>query len=88
MAHFPKPFFKQARQLWYVEIDRKQHCLGPDKDEAFRQYHVLMQSQKTASLGQASAGATSPLVAVVAWFFGIEGALTSTSTRWNASASL
>ena len=66
MAHFPKPFFKQARQLWYVEVERKQHCLGPDKDEAFRQYHVLMQSQKMASLGQASAGATSPLVAVVA----------------------
>lgn len=43
MAHFPKPFFKQARKSWYVQIDRKQIKLGPDRDEAFRQYHQLMQ---------------------------------------------
>ena len=43
MAHFPKPFFKKARKSWYVEIDRKQIKLGPDRDEAFRQYHQLMQ---------------------------------------------
>ncbi len=42
MPHFPKPFFKKARRVWYVEIDRKQINLGPDKDEAFRQYHQLM----------------------------------------------
>jgi integrase len=42
MSHFPKPFFKQARGVWYVEINRRQHNLGPDKDEAFRQYHELM----------------------------------------------
>jgi hypothetical protein len=42
MPHFPKPFFKKNRRLWYVEIDRRQHNLGPDKDEAFRQYHQLM----------------------------------------------
>jgi len=42
MPHFPKPFFKKARGVWYVEIDRKQINLGPDKDEAFRQYHQLM----------------------------------------------
>ena len=44
MAHFPKPFFKKARGIWYVEINRKQVNLGPDKDEAFRQYHQLMGS--------------------------------------------
>ena len=42
MPHFPKPFFKKARGVWYVEINRKQVNLGPDKDEAFRQYHLLM----------------------------------------------
>jgi integrase len=42
MAHFPKPFFKKSRGLWYVEIDRKQVNLGRDKDEAFRLYHVMM----------------------------------------------
>ncbi len=42
MPHFPKPFFKKNCQLWYVEIDRRQHNLGPYKDEAFHQYHQLM----------------------------------------------
>ncbi len=53
MAHFPKPFFKQGRKSWYVEIDRKQIKLGSDRDEAFRQYHQLMQQpaeQAVASL--------------------------------------
>lgn len=51
MPHFPKPFFKKARGVWYVEIDRKQINLGSDKDEAFRQYHQIMatpQSEATA----------------------------------------
>jgi len=42
MPHFPKPFFRKDRQLWYVQIDGKQHKLGPDRDEAFRRYHELM----------------------------------------------
>jgi hypothetical protein len=37
MPHFPKPFFKKSRGVWYVEIDRHQYNLGPDRDEAFRQ---------------------------------------------------
>ncbi len=42
MPHFPKPFFKKARGVWYVEINRKQINLGPDEEDAFRQYHQLM----------------------------------------------
>lgn len=42
MPHFPKPFFKKSRALWYVEIDRKQINLGPDRDAAFRRYHEIM----------------------------------------------
>ena len=42
MPHFPKPFYKKARGVWYVEINRKQINLGPDEKEAFRQYHLLM----------------------------------------------
>jgi integrase len=42
MPHFPKPFFKKGRGVWYVEIDRKQVNLGPDRDEAFRRYYQLM----------------------------------------------
>jgi len=42
MPHFPKPFSKKSRGVWYVEIDRKQHNLGADRDEAFQRYHQLM----------------------------------------------
>jgi hypothetical protein len=42
MPHFPRPFFRTPRNRWYVELDGKQINLGPDKDEAFRQYHQLM----------------------------------------------
>ena len=46
MAHYPKPFFKKGRGVWYVEIDRKQINLGPDQDEAFRRYHEIMAKPK------------------------------------------
>jgi hypothetical protein len=42
MAHFPKPFFRTARNAWFVQIGPRQINLGTDKDEAFRQYHQLM----------------------------------------------
>jgi integrase len=45
MPHFPKPFFKKGRGLWYVEIDRRQHNLGPDREQAFARYHELMRSR-------------------------------------------
>ena len=42
MARFPQPFFRSPRKLWYVQIGKKQHNLGPDKDAAFAEYHRLM----------------------------------------------
>ncbi len=49
MARFPKPFFKKASGVWYVEIHRKQINLGPDREEAFRKYHELMADPHEAS---------------------------------------
>lgn len=52
MPHFPKPFFRKPRGLWYVQIDGKQHNLGPDRERAFEMYHELMrrpQSRPVAS---------------------------------------
>ena len=42
MPHYPKPFFRAPRGLWYVQLDGRQVNLGPDRDEAFRRYHDLM----------------------------------------------
>ena len=44
MPHFPKPFFREDRGLWYVQLYGKQHNLGRDKDAAFRKYHDLMRA--------------------------------------------
>ncbi len=42
MPHYPKPFFRGPRRLWYVEVDGRQVKLGPHRDEAFRRYYDLM----------------------------------------------
>ncbi len=43
MPHYPKPFFRKNRRLWYVQIDGKQQNLGPDREKAFELYFRLMQ---------------------------------------------
>ena len=42
MPHFPKPFFRTARNAWFVQVGPRQINLGVDKDEAFSRYHELM----------------------------------------------
>ncbi len=44
MPHFPKPFFRQDRGLWYVQVRGRQHNLGSQRDAAFHKYHELMQA--------------------------------------------
>ena len=46
MPHFPKPFFRPSRGLWYVQVEGKQVNLGPDREAAFRRYHELMGKPK------------------------------------------
>lgn len=54
MAHFPKPFFKKRRGLWYVEINRKQINLGPNREAAFAQYHQLMAQPRATPVSSES----------------------------------
>lgn len=42
MKKFPKPWYRQSRGLWYVQIDGMQHNLGPDEDAAFERYKQLL----------------------------------------------
>ncbi|SRR5579871_2121883 len=39
---FPKPFFRKSKQAWYVQLGKKQHSLGKDREEAFRRYRELL----------------------------------------------
>ncbi|MFW6114627.1 MAG: hypothetical protein ACOC7K_02705 [bacterium] len=41
MARRPKPWFRKGRG-WFVQIEGKQHNLGPDKEQAFQRFHELM----------------------------------------------
>jgi integrase len=43
----PQPFFRKKRQRWCVQFNGKQINLGPDRDEAFRQYHELLSKPKS-----------------------------------------
>jgi hypothetical protein len=42
--------FSSARGAWYVEIDRRQINLGPDRDLAFARYHDLMRRPRTRNV--------------------------------------
>jgi integrase len=48
MPHFPQPFFRKDRKLWYVQIAGKQHNLGPDEAAARLAYHALMSEPRNA----------------------------------------
>ena len=56
MPHYPKPFFRKDRQLWYVQLDGRQINLGPDRAAAFAQYRDLMAEPKPAPVVTAAAG--------------------------------
>jgi integrase len=55
-SKFPKPFFRSARNCWFVQIGGKQVRLHPDEAEAMRLYHELMASR-------AKPGVTNPISA-------------------------
>lgn len=42
MARKPKPWWHAEKKSWYVNIDGDRFKLGPDKDEAHREFHRLL----------------------------------------------
>lgn len=50
----PEPFWRASRNCWYVQIVKKQIRLHPERDEAYRLYHVLM-SRKPEERAEAPA---------------------------------
>lgn len=65
MAHFPKPFFRPGRGLWYVQLDGKQLNLGSDKAAAFKAYHGLMQQRDEQKQVPSAVSHSFPLVLVI-----------------------
>ncbi|MEM8946556.1 MAG: hypothetical protein AAGD11_15390 [Planctomycetota bacterium] len=64
MPHFPKPFYRKSRGLWYVELNGKQVNLGPDQDDAFSRYHELLAAKQVQQI-EVSTSDSSVLVAVL-----------------------
>jgi integrase len=60
---FPKPFFRSARNAWFVQVGGRQVKLHADRDEAFRLYHEMM--ARPPERRAAPAPAPGGLVAVV-----------------------
>ena len=67
MPHYPKPFFRETRGLWYVQVDRRQINLGADRDAAFRQYHQLMQQPAQTVTSTASVSVASIVDVFLDW---------------------
>ncbi len=42
MARKPKPWWHAEKKAWYVNINGERYKLGPDKDEAHREFHRLL----------------------------------------------
>jgi integrase len=57
----PKPWFRKQTGKWYVEIDKTQHGLGPDKQQAIQKYHELM-------AGRQPADTTTPAATIIGHF--------------------
>ncbi|MGI8980557.1 MAG: tyrosine-type recombinase/integrase [Pirellulaceae bacterium] len=47
-----KPFFRKQTQTWYVQLGKKQHNLGPDKQEALAKYRALSAGEQAAEQGE------------------------------------
>lgn len=48
MARRPQPWLRSDRGLWYVQLDGRQHNLGSNEEEAFRQFHEMLARPKEA----------------------------------------
>jgi integrase len=42
MSRTSKPWWRKDRQAWFVTINGQRHNLGPDREQAFQQFHRLM----------------------------------------------
>ncbi len=54
MARTPKPWWRSQTQEYCVHIDGKLHRLGPDKDQADTEFHLLMAKEKARTVPRRS----------------------------------
>lgn len=42
----PKPFFRQSKNAWYLQLGKRQLSLGKDKELAWKKYHEIMAAEE------------------------------------------
>ena len=52
---FPKPFFRKAKQAWYLQLGKRQISLGADRDAAFKRYQEILLHERGLFSAPASA---------------------------------
>jgi integrase len=57
MGRRPKPWYWKARGGWYVTINGQRHSLGPDKEEAYDEFHRLMTQPRQTKVAANSVAA-------------------------------
>jgi integrase len=62
---FPKPFFRKAKQAWYLQLGKRQISLGPDREQAFKRYQEILLHER----GQLSAPSSALTAAQVCDLF-------------------
>ena len=50
MPKKPEPWWREDRQAWFVQIDRKRYNLGKDKKAAWQRYYELMAQPKQRAI--------------------------------------
>lgn len=79
-ARYPRPFWRSSKSCFFVQLGKKQIRLDPDKDEAFRMYHALMQRDEQEPL---AIGTDPPVVEVLDAFLGWASGNSSPKTyKW------
>jgi integrase len=55
VARSPKPWYREDRQAWFVNINGRRHNLGTDEKEAKRKFHELMAAPEPKPVAAAAA---------------------------------
>lgn len=86
MPKFAKPFYRSARNCWFVQIGKEQIKLHSDETEAFRLYHELMAERGKPQPAAPIRPGSPPLAEVLDKFLdwckriGLPARMTSTTT--------
>jgi integrase len=67
MSKMPEPWWREDRQAWFVQVDRKRYNLGHNKKQAFKRFHALMAEPPKRRVVIADDALTTVIEAFLEW---------------------